>query len=74
MMWLSETKALIFTFVGMTVLTVIVGLILGAVQASGTAWGLALVFLAGLGGFLLSLVVMHHTPPEQRPKKPRSTS
>ncbi len=67
-MRLTEVKALLLTFAGMSVLTIATGLGLIAVQASGTVWGLALAILAGLGGFLLSLVVMYYTPPEQRPE------
>lgn len=65
---MSEATALILTYLGMTALTVVTCVVLGAFQASGTAWGLALGLLAGLGGFLLSLVVMHYTPPDRRPR------
>jgi hypothetical protein len=63
---MTEVKALILTYLGMSALTIMTCLVLGALEASGTAWGLALCLLAGLGGFLMSLVVMHYTPPEQR--------
>ena len=63
---MSQTKAVILTYIGMCVLTVITCLILGAVHADGTAWGLAVCLLAGLGGFLLSLVMMHFPSPHRR--------
>jgi len=63
---MTETKALVLTYLGMLVLMVVTCLVLGALQASGTAWGVALIVLAGLGGFLLSLVVMRFAPPEHR--------
>jgi hypothetical protein len=66
----AEIRAVVLTFVGLLALTVTTCLVLGALDADGTAWGVAAVVLVGFGGFLLSLVVMHYTPPEQRPKKP----
>jgi len=68
----TETKALILTFGGMCALTILTCLVLGSVGASGTAWGLATALLAGLGGFLASLVVMHYAPPENRRRRTRS--
>jgi len=66
---MTEVKALILGFIGMTLLTIATCLVLGALDASGTAWGVALVLLAGSGGFLLSLIVMHYAPPEHRRRR-----
>jgi len=61
-----QIKAVAFTFVGLTALTVVTCFVLGALGADGTAWGLATMILAGFGGFVLSLVMMHFTPPDER--------
>lgn len=68
---MTETRAVILTFAGMTALTIATCFVLAAFDADGTAWGLATMMLAGLGGVLLALVVMHFTPPEERPKAGR---
>jgi hypothetical protein len=65
-MWMTEVKALILTYVGMSVLTITTCLALGATHAGETAWALSSGLLFALGGFLLSLVVMHYAPPEHR--------
>jgi hypothetical protein len=63
---MTEVKALILTYVGMSFLTIATCLALGAAHASETAWGLSSGLLFALGGFLMSLVVMHYAPPEHR--------
>lgn len=67
-MRIDRTRALVLTFLALSVLTVVLGLLLGAVNASGTTRGLAIVFIAGGGGFVLSLVVMHCAPSQRRPR------
>ncbi len=63
---MTEVRALILVFTGMMGLTIATGLVLAEIGAGGTAFGLAIGLLAALGGFLLSLVVMHYAPPEHR--------
>jgi hypothetical protein len=63
---MHKTRALLLTFVGLMALTVVTCFVLGALDADGTAWGMALVLLVAGGGFLLSMVVMHYAPPEHR--------
>jgi hypothetical protein len=63
---MTETKALILGFTGVMVAIVAAGLVLGAVNASGTAWGLVFTMLLALGAFLLSLIVTHYAPPDHR--------
>lgn len=66
-MRIGRNRALALTFLALSVVTVAIGLLLGALDASGTTRGLAIVFIAGGGGFILSLVVMYCEPPEPRP-------
>lgn len=63
-----EIKAILLTFAGLSVLTVATCFVLGALNADGTAWGLATMILVALGGFVLSLVMMHFWPPEEGSK------
>jgi hypothetical protein len=63
---MSEAKALILTAIGLMVPTLAIGCLLGALNASGVAWGFLLVGSSALGGYLLSLVVMRYPPPEHR--------
>ena len=65
-MAMTEVKALVLVFIGITVLANATGFALVTMSASGTAFGLALGLLAVLGGFVSSLVVMHYAPPEHR--------
>jgi hypothetical protein len=69
---MTEVKALILGFIGMTLLTAATCLVLGALDASGTAWGVALGLLSALGGYLLSLIVVHYAPPEHRRRRVES--
>lgn len=57
---MSETKALVLLFVGMTTLAGIAGAVLALVGAGGVAYGLTIGLGAALGGFLSSQVVMHY--------------
>ncbi len=66
---MTEVKALILTYLGMSALTVVTCLTLGAIHAGETAWGLSACLLFALGGFLLSLVVMRYAPPEHRRRR-----
>jgi len=61
-----EIKAILLTFAGLSALTVATCFVLGALKADGTAWGLATMILVAFGGFVLSLVVMHYAPPDER--------
>jgi hypothetical protein len=70
-MRIGRNRALVLTFIGLSVVTVAIGLLLGALDASGTVRGLAIVFISGGGGFILSLVVMHSEPPEPRLRRER---
>ena len=63
-----EIKAIVLTFVALSVLTVATCFVLGALNADGTAWGLAAMILVGFGGFVLSMVMMHFWPPEEGSK------
>ncbi len=64
----AEIKAVALTFAGLTALTVATCFVLGALNADGTAWGVATMILAGFGGFVLSMVLMRFTPPDERPR------
>lgn len=66
-----EAKAVALTFVALTALTVATCFVLAGLDADGTAWGVATVLLIGFGGFVLSLVMMHFAPPEQRHRSDR---
>jgi len=68
-MRIGRNRALALTFLALSVVTVAIGLLLGALDASGTVRGLAIVFISGGGGFILSLVVTHCEPPEPRPSR-----
>jgi hypothetical protein len=68
-MRIGRNRALVLTFLALSVATVAIGLLLGALDASGTVRGLAIVFISGGGGFILSLVVMHCEPSEARPPR-----
>jgi hypothetical protein len=65
-MKMTERRAVALTVVVLMALTVATCLVLGALNADGTAWGVATMFIAGLGGAALSFVMMQFTPPEDR--------
>ncbi|MEX2449178.1 MAG: hypothetical protein WD404_10615 [Solirubrobacterales bacterium] len=65
---MTEAKALILTSIGLMVPTIAIGFVLGALEANGIAWGFLLVGSAALGGYVLSLVVMHYARPRHRPR------
>lgn len=66
---MSEAKALILTGTGLMALTVAVGFVLGALEASGYAWGFLGVGSAALGGWVLSGVAMRYSDREERKKR-----
>lgn len=63
---MTETKALILAFAGLAVLTSVAAVVLSITDASGAVFGLVLVFLAALGGFVSSQVVMHYSALKER--------
>ena len=66
---MSEAKALILAFVGLAVPASATAVVIAMTNAGGAALGLAIVFFAGLGGHISSLVVMHYSKLEERRKR-----
>ena len=66
---MSEVKALVFVFVGLAVPAGATAVVIAITNAGGAALGLAIVFFAGLGGYVSSLVVMHYGKLEERRKR-----
>jgi uncharacterized membrane protein YdjX (TVP38/TMEM64 family) len=65
-MKMTEGRAVALTVVVLMAFTVATCLVLGALNADGTAWGVATMLIAGLGGAVLSLVMMRYAPPDER--------
>jgi hypothetical protein len=66
---MSEAKALILAFVGLAVPAGATAVVIAITDAGGAALGLAIVFFAGLGGYISSLIVMHYGKLEERRKR-----
>ena len=66
---MTEAKALILVFIGISVLASVTGIALAVTDAVGTALGFAIVFLAGFGGVASSRVVMHYGSLKERQQR-----
>lgn len=66
---MSEAKALILAFVGLAVPAGATAIAIAATNAGGAALGFAIVFFAGLAGYVFSLIVMHYSKLEKRRKR-----
>lgn len=66
---MSETKALLLTAAGLMALTIAIGCVLGALDASGYAWGFLCVMSAAVGGWVLAGVGMRYSEREERKKR-----
>lgn len=66
---MSEATALILTATGLVASTLAAGLILGALEANGYAWGLLGVGSAALSGWVTSGVAMRYARREERAKR-----
>jgi hypothetical protein len=66
---MSEVKALILAFLALAVPAGVTAVVIAITNAGGAALGLAIVFFAGLGGYISSLIVMHYGELEERKKR-----
>jgi hypothetical protein len=66
---MTEAKALIFLFIGLMALTCVAAVMLSLANAGGVVFGFVAVFLAGLGGYASSCVVMHYGKIKKRRKR-----
>lgn len=66
---MSETKALVLTAIGLMALTIAAGFVLGALEASGIAWGFLLVGSAAIGAWILVGVAMRYSDEKERKKR-----
>lgn len=66
---MSEAKAQILAFMGLAVPASATAVVIAITNAGGAALGLAIVFFAGLGGYISSLIVMHYGKLEERRKR-----
>lgn len=67
---MSETKALIFLFIGMMMLSGIADVVLLAMaHASGAVFGLAVGLEAALGGWLAGGIVVRYSEIDERKKR-----
>ena len=66
---MTETRALIFVFIGIGLSTVAMALVMAATDASGVVFGLVGTLLVSLGAFVASIVVMHYGRLKERKKR-----
>jgi len=66
---MSESRALILTAIGLMALTIVAGLALDALDASGMAWGVLCVLSAAVGGWTLSGVAGRYSDRAERKKR-----
>jgi uncharacterized membrane protein YdjX (TVP38/TMEM64 family) len=66
---MTETRALIFVFIGIGLSTVATALVMAATDASGVVFGLVGTLLVSLGAFVASIVVMHYGRLKERKKR-----
>jgi sugar phosphate permease len=62
----TETRAIILIFLAMLLVLTAVCLVLGAMNASGTAYAVAMVLVGGVAADASSQVVMHYGPSRRR--------
>jgi hypothetical protein len=66
---MSEAKAQISAFVCLAIPASATAVVIAATNAGGAALGLAIVFFAGLGGYVSGQIVMHYGKLEERRKR-----